>query len=71
MHCTLMIHLISAFETVRTLLKIFKTIHEKLFLILLIMQTDCLFSYFYLTCKVNDEVTVNEQIMKISALFLL
>ncbi len=68
MHCTLMIHSISAFETVDILFKILKTIQEKLLLKMLMLQTELfVFLIFILTYKVNEPLTVNKQIMIISA----
>ncbi len=68
MHCTLMIHSISAFETVDIIFKILKTIQEKLLLKMLMLQTELfVFLIFILTYKVNEPLTVNKQIMIISA----
>src|SRR5690242_19063854 len=69
MHCSLLIHLVSAFETARTLLKIFSTTVEQLFLkiINVAMRFICLF-YFSLTYERNEPVTVDKQKIEFSCL---
>jgi len=69
MHCSLLIQLVSAFETARTLLKIFTTTGEQLFLkiINVAMRFICLF-YFSLTYEQHVPVTVNKQIIDIFCL---